>query len=219
MTMKHSIAAVVTMISLLGAYAAEFDFNTGWEWRHGGEKAWRAVDLPHDFMIENANHSQRVYKPLGEAFYRKSFAYDPAWEGKRVLLDFGGIMFYGDVKVNGKLVAETEFGYLGFEVDVTDVLKKDSPNVVEVWAKVGGGKNGSRWYTGGGLYRSVKVKTVGEKRIARHGVYVKTKGETVSQALSQKPSGLFQPSAVKTWPWRISQACSIGFSYCSIRSV
>ena len=181
-----AFASLVAFASFPTLFAESFsDFNFGWEWRRGGTKEWQAVDLPHDFMFESpwsgsANHSQRVFKPLGEAFYRKSFAFDPAWEGKRVLLDFGGIMFYGDVRVNGKLVAETEYGYLGFEADITEVLKKDAPNLVEVWAKVDGGKNGSRWYTGGGLYRSVKVKTVGEKRIARHGVYVKTKGETVS---------------------------------------
>ena len=165
-------------------FAGSIDFNSGWKWRRGGEKEWRAVDLPHDFMFEapwdeKAVHSQRVFKPLGEAFYRKTFAYDPAWEGRRVILDFGGIMFFGDVRINGKKVAETEYGYLGFETDVTDRLKKDGPNVVEVWAKVEGGPNGSRWYTGGGLYRGVKMKIAGTKRIARHGVSVKTKGETV----------------------------------------
>ena len=108
---------LVAVASVAGVSAVEIDFNDGWEWRYGGEKEWRAVDLPHDFMIESpwdesAKHTQRVFKPLGEAFYRKSFAYGPAWEGKRVLLDFGGIMFFGDVKVNGKKVAETEYGYL-----------------------------------------------------------------------------------------------------------
>ena len=181
--MKFTIAVVAGIISIAGASAVEIDFNDSWEWRYGGEKEWRAVDLPHDFMIESpwngsANHSQRVFKPLGEAFYRKSFAYDPSWEGKRVLLDFGGIMFFGDVRLNGTKVAETEYGYLGFETDITEQLKKDAPNLVEVWAKVGGGKNGSRWYTGGGLYRSVKLKVVNERRIARHGVCVRTKGET-----------------------------------------
>lgn len=180
--MKTILFALSVPVSLLLS-AAEIDFNDGWKWHRGGEKSWRPVDIPHDFMIESPwngseNHSQRVFKPLGEAFYRKSFAYDPAWEGKRVLLDFGGIMFFGDVKVNGKKVAETEYGYLGFEADVTDRLRKDAPNVVEVWAKVGGGNNGSRWYTGGGLYRGVKLRVVNERRIARHGVFVRTKGET-----------------------------------------
>ena len=180
--MKTILFALSVPVALLLS-AADIDFNDGWEWHRGGEKSWRAVDIPHDFMIESPwngseNHSQRVFKPLGEAFYRKSFAYDPAWEGKRVILDFGGIMFFGDVRVNGKKVAETEYGYLGFETDVTEHLKKDAPNVVEVWAKVGGGRSGSRWYTGGGLYRSVKLKVVNERRIARHGVYVRTNGET-----------------------------------------
>ena len=180
--MKTILFSLSVPVALL-LPAADIDFNSGWEWRRGGEKSWRAVDIPHDFMIEspwdeNANHSQRVYKPLGEAFYRKSFAYDSAWDGRRVIIDFGGIMFFGDVRVNGKKVAETEYGYLGFETDVTEHLRKDVPNIVEVWAKVGGGRNGSRWYTGGGLYRSVKLKIVNDRRIARHGVFVRTKGET-----------------------------------------
>ena len=180
--MKTILFALSVSVALLLS-AADIDFNSGWEWKRGGEKSWRAVDIPHDFMIESPwngseNHSQRVFKPLGEAFYRKSFAYDLAWEGKRVLLDFGGIMFFGDVKVNGKKVAETEYGYLGFETDVTEHLRKDVPNIVEVWAKVGGGRSGSRWYTGGGLYRGVKLRIVNERRIARHGVFVMTKGET-----------------------------------------
>ena len=184
MTVKFSIAAVALAVSLPGVCTTGIDFNDGWEWRRGNEGEWRAVDLPHDFMIEspwdeNAVHSQRVFKPFGEAFYRKSFAYDKSWEGKRVILDFGGVMFFGDVKVNGKKVAETEYGYLGFETDVTDCLRTDEPNIVEVWAKVNGGEEGSRWYTGGGLYRSVKLKVVNERRIARHGVCVRTKGETV----------------------------------------
>ncbi|MBQ6329007.1 MAG: DUF4982 domain-containing protein [Kiritimatiellae bacterium] len=181
--MRVPITVFAAMSALAGVCSTVIDFNDGWEWRYGGESAWRTVDLPHDFMIESpwdgsANDSQRAFKPLGEAFYRKSFAYDPSWEGKRVLLDFGGIMFFGDVKINGMKVAETEYGYLGFETDITERLKKDSPNVVEVWAKVGGGRSGSRWYTGGGLYRSVKLKVANERRIARHGIFVRTKGET-----------------------------------------
>ena len=211
MTMKFPIAAVAAVISLAGVCATAIDFNDGWEWRYGGEKEWREVDLPHDFMIESpwngsANHSQRVFKPLGEAFYRKSFAYDPSWEGKRVLLDFGGIMFFGDVKVNGTKVAETEYGYLGFEADVTDRLKKDAPNLVEVWAKVGGSKNGSRWYTGGGLYRGVTLKVVNDRRIARHGVCVRTKGETAEVEVefegcrrNARPSGLDMPRGWRAW--------------------
>ena len=46
-----------------------------------------------------------------------------------------------------------------------------------------------------------------------------TKGDSVSQALLQKPAGCFHPLHTKTWPSCIVQACSIGFSYCSIRSL
>ena len=91
--------------SILLAALSVVNFNSGWEWHPGDAKSWRSVDLPHDFMFESpwdakAVHSQRVFKPLGEARYRKMFDYDKAWDGRRVILDFGGIMFFGDVKVN-----------------------------------------------------------------------------------------------------------------------
>ena len=48
---------------------------------------------------------------------------------------------------------------------------------------------------------------------------VMTNGESVCQALSHNPSGFRQPSVVKTCPSYRSQACSMGFSYCYIRSL
>ena len=45
-----------------------------------------------------------------------------------------------------------------------------------------------------------------------------TKADMLSHALRQKPSGRSQPLAMNTWPSFISQACSMGFSYFSMRS-
>ena len=50
--MKTILFALSVPVALLQS-AADFDFNDGWEWRRGGEKVWRAVDIPHDFMIES----------------------------------------------------------------------------------------------------------------------------------------------------------------------
>jgi beta-galactosidase len=64
------------------------------------------------------------------------------------LLAFEGIMLSGDVWLNGNKIGGTDYGYLGFESDITDIIKYDSDNVVAVRASTGENGN-SRWYTGG----------------------------------------------------------------------
>ena len=81
---------------------------------------------------------------MGEGFYRKTLHAPQEWKGRRVLLDVGGIMLVGDVWLNGRRVGGTEYGYLGFEVDVTSLLRYGEDNQIEVRANTMGPKN-SRW--------------------------------------------------------------------------
>lgn len=162
-------------------------FNFDWKFRSGDlndaqsitydDNDWRELDLPHDFQIEQpwdeSVGGARGFKAMGTGWYRKHFKADPAWKGKRILLDFEGIMLIGDVWVNGQKVGSTEYGYLGFESDITKLLKYDVDNVVAVCASTGK-KGGSRWYTGGGLYRDVYLVVKNPVAIARNGVFVST---------------------------------------------
>lgn len=116
---------------------------------------WQSVVVPHDFQIsqpwvapakgEKADNSDiasnvksrlssRGFKEMGIGWYRKTFTPDEAWKGKRILLDFEGIMLVGDVYLNGERVGGTEYGYLGFDIDVSKLLKFGQPNVVAVKA-------------------------------------------------------------------------------------
>lgn len=147
------------------------------------DASWRKVDLPHDFQFElpwdRQGGGARGFKPVCEGWYRKTFSADSAWIGKKVSLDFGGIMYYGDVYLNGQKVGSCEYGYIGFEADITNALRYDAPNVVAVYAN--SGKSGaSRWYTGAGLFRDVYLQVRNITHIARHGVYITT--PDVSQA-------------------------------------
>ena len=163
-------------------------FNFDWKFRLGAldgaaapdldDSAWRTLDLPHDFQFEQpwdkeVVSSSRAFKPLCEGWYRKHFTADPAWRGKRVYLDFDGIMYVSDVYVNGQKVASGEYGYLGFEAEISGYLKFDAPNVVAVYAATGPW-NASRWYTGAGIFRDVYLEVKNPTHIARHGVYVTT---------------------------------------------
>jgi len=82
------------------------------------DSSWRTVDLPHDFQfglpwIEQGSKA-RGFKPMAEGWYRKSFRADPSWRGLDVALDFGGLMYYGDVYLNGHKVASTDYGLCRF---------------------------------------------------------------------------------------------------------
>ena len=141
------------------------------------DSLWRVLDLPHDFQFEQPwteeGGGARGFKPMCEGWYRKSFRANPIWKGKRVTLDFGGIIYLGDVYLNGHKIASTDYGYVGLEADLTPYLRYDSENVVAVYASTGP-KKGSRWYTGAGLFRDVYLQVQNPTHIARHGVYITT---------------------------------------------
>ncbi len=160
-------------------------FNFGWKFKAGDipnaqsisfdDNDWRKLDLPHDFQIEQpwdstANRG-RGFKTNGIGWYRKTFKANESWKGKRVLLDFEGIMLHGDVWVNGKKIGGTAYGYLGFEADIAAIIKYDADNVVAVRSTTEGG---SRWYTGGGLFRNVHLVVKDSVSIARHGIFITT---------------------------------------------
>lgn len=163
-------------------------FNFDWKFKLGetanakaltlDDTDWRNVDIPHDFQIEmpwNEKASRgRGFKDMAEGWYRKTFDADKSWQGKRVILDFEGIMLHGDAYLNGCKIGGTDYGYLGFEADISSLLRYDGKNVLAVHCSTGEAKN-SRWYTGGGLFRDVHLIIKDTVAVARHGIYVTTK--------------------------------------------
>lgn len=149
------------------------------------DTGWRTLDLPHDFQFElpwtEEGGGARGFKPMAEGWYRKTFRCPSTWKGKRVSLDFGGIIYLGDVYLNGQKVASTEYGYVGLEADLTPYLRYEGENVVAVYASTGP-KKGSRWYTGGGLFRDVYLQVQNPTHIARHGVFISTPEASASQS-------------------------------------
>ena len=174
-------------------------WNRGWEFTYENElpqdSSWVEVNLPHDFQIHQewiepspdekedvdnpmanikSRLSPRGFKEMGKGRYRKTFMPSNEWKGKRVLLDFEGIMLVGDVFLNGERIGCTDYGYLGFESDISNKLKFGEQNVVEVIADTGEPEN-SRWYTGGGIYRDVNIIVTDPKHyFTRHPLKITT---------------------------------------------
>ena len=153
------------------------------------------VNLPHDFLIgqdwvapdaserpDNSDAgsnvrsrlSPRGFKEMGIGWYRYQLTPKAEWKGKRIVLDFQGIMLVGDVYLNGQRVGGTDYGYLGFDIDLSKLLKWGQVNEIIVKADTGK-PNNSRWYTGGGLFRDVNL-IVTDKNLyfPRHPLFIRT---------------------------------------------
>lgn len=153
------------------------------------------VNLPHDFLIGQAwvapdaserpdnsdagsnvrsRLSPRGFKEMGIGWYRYQLTPKAEWKGKRIVLDFQGIMLVGDVYLNGQRVGGTDYGYLGFDIDLSKLLKWGQVNEIIVKADTGK-PNNSRWYTGGGLFRDVNL-IVTDKNLyfPRHPLFIRT---------------------------------------------
>ena len=155
------------------------------------------VNLPHDFLIgqdwvapdaserpDNSDAgsnvrsrlSSRGFKEMGIGWYRYEFTPKDEWKGKRIVLDFQGIMLVGDVYLNGKRIGGTDYGYLGFDIDLSKLLKWGQPNEIAVKADTQNSSN-SRWFTGAGLYRDVNlIVTNKDLFFPRHPLFIRTQG-------------------------------------------
>ena len=204
----------------LAEFAAEKDvlFNDGWKFQlvtkdnkttdfaspQLDDSQWRTLDLPHDFQFEQpwteGGGGARGFKPSCEGWYRKTFTAPESWQGLNVKLDFGGIIYLGDVYINGTKVASTDYGYVGLEADLTKHLRYGGENVVAVYASTGP-KKGSRWYTGAGLFRDVRLQLENPTHIARHGVYIVSKvDELTSRQVDELSASEIKSAGVQTLP-------------------
>ena len=184
------------------------------------------VNLPHDFLIgqdwvapdaserpDNSDAgsnvrsrlSPRGFKEMGIGWYRYELTPKAEWKGKRILLDFQGIMLVGDVYLNGKRIGGTDYGYLGFDVDVSKLLKFGEVNEIAVKADTRN-PNNSRWFTGAGLYRDVNI-IVTDKDLffPRHPLFIRTvnnqevkiRANIFNQQKKVKAPGTFIPVEVR----------------------
>ncbi len=162
-------------------------FTTGWRFAkgdHAGAEAvdfddseWTAVRLPHDWAIagpfdprENGYAGKRPWRGVG--WYRKTFTLGKRDTGRRVYLDFDGVMAFPTVYVNGRLAGEWDYGYTSFRVDATRHVRFGGSNVIAV--RVDTRRHRTRWYPGAGIYRKVTMTVCEPVHVAHWGTFVTT---------------------------------------------
>jgi len=157
------------------------------------DSAWENVRVPHDWAITGAfdenNDPRERHKPsddgkkviytgttgglptIGEGVYRLWIDVPADAFEKNVTLEFDGVMWQSAVYCNGKKAGGCHFGYKSFEVDITDCVKFGEKNLIAVHVILG--ENCGRWYSGGGIFRNVRLVYKNKAHITYDGVWIK----------------------------------------------
>jgi len=164
------------------AGAQQPDFN---------DTGWRSLEVPHDWSIEgpfdrlNPAGGAGAFLPAGVGWYRKHFNLPPSLSGRRIFIEFDGVMANSDVWINGTHLGRRPFGYVGFryELPARSLNFGEGPsNVIAVRCN-DADQPASRWYTGAGIYRHVRLLAVNPIHFDRGGIFVSTSRVSAGEAL------------------------------------
>lgn len=174
------------------------NFDSDWQFIKGeaanaetpsfDDTKWRTLNVPHDWSIEGpydkANPSNRGggYLPTGIGWYRKTFKIDKADAKKIWTVEFDGVMANSDVWINGKHLGKRPYGYVSFAYDLTPYLNFDKPNVIAVRAD-NSIQPASRYYTGAGIYRHVRLVSVNATHFKHWGTFITTPIATAAKGV------------------------------------
>ena len=203
------------------------NFDANWQFTKGeiagaekptfNDKAWRTLDVPHDWSIEGAydreNPSARGggYLPTGIGWYRKTFQLDATDANKILTIEFDGVMANSDVWINGKHLGKRPYGYISFTYELTPYLNfgKGKTNVIAVRAD-NSVQPASRYYTGAGIYRHVRLVAVNPTHFKHWGTQITTPNATAQKAVVSVKTEIENKGAAGTYKLQIDIVDSKG---------
>jgi len=129
------------------------------DWQEAGIPDGRDVEVPHIWQRDG----ESLINYNGVAWYEKRFHFTK--KQGRIFLCFGAVDYHARVWLNGQYVGEHEGGFSPFEFEMTDLLVRESENILTVRvydpednAEIPIGKQGS-WYTRvSGIWQSVHLE-------------------------------------------------------------
>lgn len=152
------------------------------------DSGWRTLDVPHDWAIEgdfdehNPSGTGGGALPGGIGWYRKSFTVSKKDKGQIIRIEFDGVYMNSSVWINGHLLGTRPYGYISFSYDLTPYINWGKENVIVVKVDNSDQPN-SRWYSGCGIYRDVRLVKFNQVHIAEWGTYVSTPTVSRDKAL------------------------------------
>ncbi|HEX9109144.1 MAG TPA: glycoside hydrolase family 2 TIM barrel-domain containing protein, partial [Longimicrobiales bacterium] len=186
--------AALLLLSSAAAAAAQrqrFSMDPQWRFKAGDvagaeapafdDRAWRVLDLPHDWSIEGTPSQDALgggqvgYFPMGVGWYRKAFRVPSPRAGLKARvawLEFDGVYMNADVWLNGQHLGKRPYGYSSYAYDVSRTLV---PGVNVVAVRVDNSRQpNSRWYSGSGIYRHTWLTLADRLHIAHWGTTITT---------------------------------------------
>jgi beta-galactosidase len=173
-------------------------FDDGWLFNKGdatgadqtgfADSGWRMVNVPHDWSIEGPFDQNAPtlgnggYLPAGIGWYRKHFTLPTTLMGKRIFVEFDGVMANADIYINGTKLGTRANGYISFRYEITtQAVFGGSGNVIAVKAN-NSSQPASRWYAGAGIYRHVRIIATDPVHVAQWATFVTTPTVSTSSA-------------------------------------
>ncbi|RPD99113.1 glycoside hydrolase family 2 protein [Aureibaculum marinum] len=139
---------------------------------------WKDIRLPHDWSVE-ASFDESLegctgYLPGGVAWYHKHFSTPINPKNQNAFILFDGVYNNAKFWINGHYLGENPYGYSPVYFDLTDKLNTNGEdNILSVYVDHSRYAD-SRWYTGSGIYRNVKLITTNKLHIPIWGTFVTT---------------------------------------------
>jgi len=131
-----------TWVNLNGTWEFAFDFgNSGRE-----RKMWEADKYDREILVPFVPESKlsgiEYVDFIPACWYRRTIEIPADWDktAGRVLIHFGAVDYYSEIRVNSSLAGTHRGGYTPFAVDVTEYLT-DGENVLSVFAEDNGHSN------------------------------------------------------------------------------
>jgi hypothetical protein len=138
------------------------------------DSKWENVQVPHDWSVKQIPSPQYAscmgYLPGGIGWYRTKVTIPASATDKRFFVYFEGVYNNSEVFFNGRWLGKHYDGYTSFMYDVTPYVKPGNDNILAV--RVDHSKDAdSRWYTGSGIFRPVRLVESNKTHIDLWGVF------------------------------------------------
>jgi len=165
------------------SYLAKTGYGDGPAAVNFDDRAWRSVNIPHDWAVEvpydSKGSKSHGYKAVGPNFpetsvgwYRHHFVIPQSDLGRRIRIEFDGIQRDSRIFVNGFLVGEEMNGNLSQSYDVSAYLNYGGNNVIVVRADVS--LEAGWYYEGAGIYRHAYLLKTDPVHVDQNGTAVTT---------------------------------------------
>lgn len=190
--MKKSFILLLSIIGLstfsLTAERQINNFNDDWKFFLGDNKgakevnfddsSWRILSLPHDWSIEQNYTTINTagstgFLPTGIGWYRKEFNINSEDKGKVFNIEFDGVYCNSEVWINGHRLGMKPYGYIPFSYELTPYLNYGGNNIISVKVDHSNFAD-TRWYSGSGIYRPVRLVITQDTYIPQWGSWVET---------------------------------------------